>query len=234
MKPKVFGELKGMVEEDKILEALEEAITKVIDKVKFGVINVSTVRLLHDFHFHVVPVKGVGSGFIAYEGGIALTNYHVIEDAHEVRVTTSEGKSLKGRVVGITTAMIPFGQGIGFAIPINAIKKVVEDILYYGMVRRPWLGVVGADLTSALASHYGFSTDRGALVVNVISRSPADEAGIQPGDIIVKVYGKNVKGMGELRQELRNVEVGKPVELTLVRDNHTFAARLRLEYKTEW
>jgi len=138
-----------------------------------------------------------------------------------------------GKVIGITTAMIPFAQGIGFAIPINTAKKVVRDILRFGRVRRPWLGVMGVDVTEGLASYYDLPTEKGVIAVQIVPGSPAYESHVQIGDIIVKIDNKTVDGMDELRRCLEESDPGEPVELTLYRNGHVLKARTILKFKTD-
>src|SRR3990172_1640745 len=82
-----------------------------------------------------------------------------------------------GNVVGVNTAIIPFAQGIGFAVPINAIREEAEQLMKYGRIPRPWLGISGLTLTPQISDYYSLPLRTGILVVNVEHRSPADTAG---------------------------------------------------------
>jgi len=126
---------------------------------------------------------------------------------------------LDGKVIGMNTAIIPFAQGIGFAIPINLVSKVARDLIKLGVVRRPWLGINGVDVDPKIAKHYGLSVSKGALVVNVIKRGPAWKAGLKNGDIIVSFKGSEVKGMDDLIGQLWEETPGSKVELSVVRGN---------------
>ena len=99
---------------------------------------------------------------------------------------------LEGRVVGINSAMIPFAQGVGFAIPINTAKRIAHEILEKGRVERPWIGVSGIDLTAALARRYGMQAQAGFLVAEVVPGGPAHAAGIRTGDVVVGAGGREV------------------------------------------
>jgi serine protease Do len=99
---------------------------------------------------------------------------------------------LEGRVVGINSAMIPFAQGVGFAIPINTAKRIANEILEKGRVERPWIGVSGIDLTAALARRYGMQAQAGFLVAEVVPGGPAHAAGIRTGDVVVGAGGREV------------------------------------------
>lgn len=124
---------------------------------------------------------------------------------------------IDAKVIAINTAIIPFAQGIGFAIPINAAKRVLNRVLKYGSYKRPWLGVVGVDITTSIANYYKLSVSKGVLVVRVLRGSPADEAGISAGDSIVEVEGKELKSMSNLVAYLEDKSVGDEISLTVVR-----------------
>ncbi len=99
-----------------------------------------------------------------------------------------------GNVIGMNTAMIPFAQGVGFAIPVNTMKWVVQQILEKGRVIRPWLGISGANMNQAIARRYDLPADSGVLVVEVDSRGPAYEAGMRVGDVITQI-GSQIEGI---------------------------------------
>jgi serine protease Do len=98
-----------------------------------------------------------------------------------------------GEVVGINTAIIAGGQGIGFAIPINMAKDIIDQLKADGQVTRGWLGVSIQDITDELADYYGLEKGKGVLVVDVVSESPADEAGLEVKDIILTVDGQSLE-----------------------------------------
>ena len=135
---------------------------------------------------------------------------------------------LDGRVIGMNTAIIPYAQGIGFAIPINLVRRVTTDIILHGRVRRPWLGINGIDVTPRVAKYYGLSVNRGALVVNVARGGPAWTSGIRPGDVIMAVRGKKVGNMEELLSELWEEQPGKEIDITTIRKGAERSVRLKL------
>jgi S1-C subfamily serine protease len=122
-----------------------------------------------------------------------------------------------GRVIGISTAMVPFAQGIGFAIPINSVKKIVEELISYGRVIRPWLGVIGMSVTDEIASYYELPVKTGIIVARVIYGSPAHGVGISEGDIIVKIDGASIKTIQDLQKSIQKKKVGDKAELELIR-----------------
>jgi len=296
----------SLYNEDKVIEAIE--------KVSRCVVNVSTVRLYHDYFYTTVPVKGMGSGAIIDSTGYILTNSHVIEGAKEITVTLANGRTLqgalkgtcsatdvalikvneknlptvefgdsdklrvgqrvfavgnpfglvggptvtsgvisalnrsvraeegvienliqtdaainpgnsggplidiRGRVVGINTAIIPFAQGIGFAIPINSAKRCTNDIMVHGKVIRPWLGITGLDITKEVAAYYNLPIESGVIVTEVVHRSPAEDAEIVPGEIIIEVDGVVVRSIEDLLKEIHKKSAGKKTKLTVIHD----------------
>ncbi|MEZ0270136.1 MAG: S1C family serine protease [Nitrososphaeraceae archaeon] len=97
-----------------------------------------------------------------------------------------------GEVVAINTAKIPYGQGIGFAVPINTVKSVLTDLVENGHVTRPWIGISTVKLDPRIASFYRLPLVHGALIVNVEPYSSADNAGLRRGDIIEEINGNKI------------------------------------------
>jgi len=124
---------------------------------------------------------------------------------------------LDGRIIGITTMMIPFAQGMGFAIPINTVKKIAQEILENGKVSRRWIGISGVDVTPQLARRYNLQTESGFLVAEVVPRSPADYAGLRNGDIVVGASGNSVRHTKDLLLAISKVEAGESIKLDVDR-----------------
>ena len=256
----------------------EKTVLDILEKVSKSVVNISTIKLVHNIFYQAVPVEGMGSGTIFDEKGYMLTNNHVVGGAEKIAVTLWNGEvlegtlvgscalhdtavvkvkgknlqaaelgdsdrlrvgqrvyaignpfglaggptitsgvisavkrtiesqrgllenlvqtdaainpgnsggplvDLEGKVVAISTAIIPFAQGIGFAIPINSAKNCTNEIITGGIVTRPWLGIIGLSLTGEIARYYGLPVDRGVLVTKIADGSPAEDVGIVAGD----------------------------------------------------
>ncbi|MCX8205391.1 MAG: trypsin-like peptidase domain-containing protein [Candidatus Nezhaarchaeota archaeon] len=303
----------------------EDEVVEMLERVSRSVVNVNTLRVFQDFLYQVVPVKGIGSGFIFDEGGYILTNYHVVEGAERVVVTLADGRVLEakpiggyrgldvavlkidadrldvaklgdsdrikvgqrvfaignpfglaggptvtsgiisavkrtiytdrgvfrdliqtdaainpgnsggplvnvsGEVVGINTVIIPFAQGIGFAIPINAAKEVAKEIMLYGYYAKPWLGIVGLSLNRQIATYYGLPVERGVVVAKVVPGSPADRAGIERGDVILEVDGERVDSVEGLQRVLSERRHGHECEVVVARGLRKLRARVLLE-----
>lgn len=172
-------------------------------------------------------------------GVVSALNRHILaervyENLIQTDASINPGNSggplldLTGRVVGINTANIPGAQGIGFAIPINTAKAVLEDIVKYGRVTRPWLGVIGIDVSRELARRYNLSVDGGILVMRIIPESPAERAELQSGDVIVAIGDKQVDSMGDLQGEIRSRRAGDVVSLVVVRGAEEGRVRVTL------
>lgn len=303
----------------------ESSVLEVVEKVSRSVVNINTVRLLHDVFYRVVPVKGMGSGTIIDSKGYVLTNNHVVEGAKKIEVTLASGEMLigrlagtcasadiavvkvdgerlpaaelgdsdklkvgqrvyaignpfglaggptvtagvisavnrsirskqgvfegfvqtdaainpgnsggplvdiRGRVVAINTAIIPFAHGIGFAIPINSARRCSDDIILHGRVIRPWVGVIGLSVTREIAAYYGLAVDRGVLVAEVVSGGPAERAGLVKKDIIVGLDDARVGSVEELQSAVQRRKIGDKVKLLVVRGSQKLVTELVLE-----
>jgi serine protease Do len=126
--------------------------------------------------------------------------------------------NMNAEVVGINTAIVAQGQGIGFAIPINLAQTIVAQLKDHGSVTRGWMGVGIQDLTPELAQYYGMKDMKGVLVTQVFPGDPADKAGIKPRDVITSVDGKPVTTGRELSGAVAGMPVGKDVPVKIVRD----------------
>src|SRR5215470_11623008 len=126
--------------------------------------------------------------------------------------------NLDGRVIGINTAIVSSGQGIGFAIPINMVRDIMTQLMDKGRVVRGWLGISIQDLTDDLAAGFGASGKGGVLVADVMKDSPAEAGGLRAGDIIVELGGVPVKEVTDLQKRVASIPPGQPAVLTVLRD----------------
>jgi len=304
-----------------------DVVVRAVEKITPSVVNISIVRLMRENFFTVVPMRGMGSGFVISSEGRILTDFHIVEQAQQVEVTLSDGRKLRGvvsgkdpstdialvevpagnlapaelgdsdklkvgqmaiaignpfgfllgggptvtagvvsalsrtinadgrmyeglvqtdaainpgnsggplidvdgKVIGINTANIPFAQGIGFAIPINTAKYVVEQLLERGRVVRPWLGITGLTITKEVATYYNLPTRSGVVLAGIVRGGPADEAELEEGDIIVQADGTAVETMEQLQREIRKKRPGEGLKLTIVRDGRRRETSLMLQ-----
>jgi serine protease Do len=281
--------------------------------------------MMHDQLFRIFPIQGVGSGVVIDNDGHVLTNNHVIENAQQLKITTTDGRSENGKVIGtdeltdlavvkagsiekfehaqlgdsdnlrigqivlaignpfglcggptvtsgivsslkrsiqfdtgmleviqtdaainpgnsggplintngeviaINTAKMPYGQGIGFAIPINISKSILEDLIQNGKVTRPWMGVATVKLDRQIARYYRLPITEGALVVNVERDSPAEYAGIRRGDIIEEVDSTKISDPSELLSQITRRKTNDNLKLTINRYGRQFEIFIQIQ-----
>jgi S1-C subfamily serine protease len=129
--------------------------------------------------------------------------------------------NLRGELVGVNSAILSRSGGnigIGFAIPVNMVKGVMDQLIKYGQVKRGILGVNIYNVTPDIAKEFGLTESSGALVARVAQGSAADRAGVKTGDIITSINGVAMKDAGELRNTIGMLRVGDKVEIGLLRD----------------
>jgi Do/DeqQ family serine protease len=126
--------------------------------------------------------------------------------------------NIHGEVIGINTAIVAAGQGIGFAIPITMAKPVFTQLLQKGSVSRGYMGVTIQPVTEELANSFGLKQARGALVNDILKGSPAEKSGIRQGDVIVAFNGADVKDSSHLQRLVAETGIGKPVRVKIIRD----------------
>lgn len=302
----------------------ENAVLDTIERVSKSVVNISTIKLVHNIFYQAVPVGGMGSGTIIDENGLILTNNHVVGGAekinvtlwnnqvlegtiegscaiHDIAVVRVNGKNLQasqlgdsdnlrvgqrvfaignpfglaggpsvtsgvisainrtieserglienlvqtdasinpgnsggplvdmeGRVIAINTAIIPYAQGIGFAIPINSAKSCTNDIVTEGVSGRPWLGIVGLTITPEIARYYGLPADHGVLVTKVADGSPAEEAGMADDDLILEIGNVETRRIEDLVAQVHKRRVGESVRIFALRNGREHFFELRL------
>src|SRR5207302_145297 len=192
-----------------------------------------------------IPQRSLGSGVVVDPSGIALTNAHVIEGATSIGIISAKARqigqgpfddflqtdaainpgnsggplvNLAGEVIGINTAIVAGGTGIGFAIPSNMARRIYGELLAKGRVTRGWLGVSIQPLTPELARSFGAKDSRGVLVSDVMRDSPAAKAGLQTGDILLEFDGKKLEGPGDLQRAVGLAPPGTTARTRVWRD----------------
>ncbi|XHH08526.1 MAG: S1C family serine protease [Candidatus Bathyarchaeia archaeon] len=297
----------------------EKTVLDIIENVSKSVVNISTVKLVHNIFYQAVPVGGMGSGtIIDAKQGLILTNNHVVGGAEKINVTlwnnevlqgtitgscaihdiavikvngnnlqaselgdsdklrvgqrvyaignpfgltggpsvtsgvvsainrTIESQrgvfenlvqtdaainpgnsggplvNLEGKIVAINTAIIPYAQGIGFAIPINSAKTCTNGIVTEGAPKRAWLGIIGLSLTFDLARYYGLPVDHGVLVTKVSRGSPAAAVGMVEGDIILSLNNVDVRRIEDLVAQIHKHKVGDSVRVFALRNSREY------------
>jgi len=310
-------------------DAEEQNNISVYKKALPSVVNITATAVTFDFFYGAVPQQGMGSGFVIDSEGHILTNFHVVEGARQVEVTTSDKKKYKaqsvgtdrsrdlagiqiphkavpqaeigdskslvvgqkvyaignpfglsgtmtrgiissirslkgqrgyideaiqtdaainpgnsggpllnarGQVVGINTMILTGGveqsAGIGFAIPINTAKAVLDDLVHLGRVRRPEIGIRTIPIGPELANELGLAADSGLLIVEVVAGSAADRAGLRAGteraylgntpiliggDLLVEIEGQAVQDQQDLSHVMQKHRSGDAVTVTIYR-----------------
>jgi S1-C subfamily serine protease len=158
----------------------------------FGLSNTVTVGV----------VSALGRSLKAEE----QTYYDFIQTDASINPGNSGGPLLNidGELIGINAAIYQKAQGIGFAIPIDRARRIVLDLITYGEVHVPWVGLFVQDITPPLARHFGIAPGKGVVVSAVEDESPASSAGVHRGDVIVSLEGAPVGSAAEYDQRLRN------------------------------
>ncbi|MEM2203535.1 MAG: trypsin-like peptidase domain-containing protein [Sulfolobales archaeon] len=162
-------------------------------------------------------VSARGRTIVADEGRI------VLEDLIQTDAAINPGNSggplinMDAEAIGVTTAMIPFAQGIGFGIPINHAKRFITLISKYGRPVRAWIGVFVAPLTPEIARMMGLEKAKGVVVIRTIPGSPAEAVGIRRGDVILKAGGREISTPGDLRNTIEDSIDRGEIEIELVR-----------------
>lgn len=168
----------------------------------------------------------VTSGIVSATGraNVGIADY---EDFIQTDAAINPGNSggalvnVSGELVGINTAIFSTSggyQGIGFAIPSNMAKVVMENLIKRGKVIRGWLGVVIQPVTPELAKQFGLKEEKGVLVGDVVEEGPAEKAGIQRGDVIIEYDGRKVSEPSSLRNMVANTQPGKEVKIKILRE----------------
>lgn len=181
----------------------------------------SPFGLEHTVTVGVISAKG--------RSGLGTGTY---EDFVQTDASINPGNSggplinIDGEVIGINAMIIQPGTGIGFAIPINMAKQILNDLIKTGKVIRPWLGISVQDLTPEMMEHFKVKEKEGVLVGQVYQGTGAEKAGLASGDIIKSVEDKSVKNVSELIKEVQKKKVGQKLKLGIVRDGKTMTIEI--------
>jgi serine protease Do len=300
----------------------DEDILDIIERASRSVVHVNTVRVVRDFYYRTMPLRGSGSGFIIDRQGLGITNAHVVSRVQRIGVVLHNNELLEGevkgkcgavdtaliniqggqlqeaslgdsdklrvgqivyaignpfgleggptvtsgvisalnrsihrkeqhstnlvqtdaainpgnsggplideegKVIAVNTAIIPYAQGIGFAVPINDVKDCVEQLKSHGHYLTPYIGVNGLTVTPQIASYYNLPVKKGFLVTNVIPQSPADDAELSPGDVIINLDGADINLADDLKKEIIRRRIGDRVKLNTVRGRQSMTVEL--------
>ena len=181
----------------------------------------------------------VTSGIVSAMGrsGLGIEGY---EDFIQTDASINPGNSggalvnLKGELVGMNTAILAPGGaggnvGIGFAIPINMVSQIVDQLIEHGEVRRGVLGVVTQDLTEDLAQAFSIKVRKGTVISKVIPDSSAAQAGLRAGDVVVEVNGRAIKNSMDMRNAVGLIRIGQTLDITLLRDGRKIRLKANIK-----
>lgn len=172
-------------------------------------------------------VSALGRSVPSKEAGRTFTDF--IQTDTSINPGNSGGPllNIEGKVVGINTMIYANAQGIGFAIPVDRARKVIQDLVQFGKVHSAWFGAVTATVTPEEAKRIGVRVSRGAIISRVFSGSPAQAAGLRAGDVITAIAGKPVDSREVFSTFSATTPSGQPVELTVNRDGANRSVTLR-------
>lgn len=134
----------------------------------------------------------------------------------------------QGQIIAINTAIIPYAQGIGFAIPINIAKQYTTELITGVAAKRPWLGVVGLSLNEDIARYYDLPVTQGVIITRVAEGSPAESAGMASGDIILEVDNIETRAVENLVREIYKKKIGDVIRVFALRDSKQHFFELKL------
>ncbi|MDH3379212.1 MAG: DegQ family serine endoprotease [Gammaproteobacteria bacterium] len=183
----------------------------------------------------------VTSGIVSALGrsGLGIEGYEdFIQTDASINVGNSGGAlvNLRGELVGVNTAILSRSGGsvgIGFAIPVNMARNLVDQIVEFGEVRRGRLGILIQDLTPELAQAFGLANGAGALITQVLENSPAQQAGLKDGDIVLQVNGRSIRNAADLSNTVGLLRVGDKVRLRVFRDGESRIIRAHVAQPNE-
>jgi serine protease Do len=159
----------------------------------------------------------------------------VYKDFIQVDASINPGNSggpllnINGSLIGINTAIYQKAEGIGFAIPIENAKRIINDLISYGQVRRGWLGISVQDMTPELLRYFKLDRARGVLVTQVFPGSPARKAGVKQGDLILKLNNHEISKKLEYQQRVGSYSVGNTLTFTVLRDGREQDIRMQVK-----
>jgi serine protease Do len=218
----IKGEIKGLDEK------LDLALIKINEKDKLPVAELGDSDSLEVGEWVMAIgnpfglAQTVTSGIVSAKGRVIGSGPY--DDFIQTDASINPGNSggplinTEGKVIGINTAIIAGGQGIGFAIPINMAKGIISQLREKGKVTRGYLGIHFQPLTADLAKSFGLDSEKGALIANVEKDTPAEKAGLKAGDVILAYDGKLISEGNELSRFVAVTPINKKVDLVIFRD----------------
>lgn len=210
------------------------------DQIKIGQRAIAIGNALGEFQNSVSDgiISGLSRSITAgnARGGEVEQLDNIIQTDASINPGNSGGPLLdySGNVIGVNVAVAQNAENIGFAIPINEVKRVVESVIEFGEIRRPYLGVRYTNVNQMIAEQNNLSVDYGALIISgsenqpgVIPNGPADLAGLEEGDVILEINGERIEN--NLRSLIQEYEIGEVLQLLVIRDNQELEFDVQLK-----
>mgnify|MGYP006280354101 CR=1 FL=1 len=186
------------------------------------------IAIGNPFGFEHTVTTGVISALgrpiqIPTSGGQVRTYKNLIQTDAAINPGNSGGPllNMNGEVIGINTAVSSQGQGIGFAIPVNEVKDVVNDLKTTGEIIRPWLGVSVGQISPEVQEYFELENTKGAIILDVFPDSPADEAGLKTYDIIKEIDQEIVENPDDVVQKINEKNIDERILIKVLRDGET-------------
>ncbi|HBN95440.1 MAG TPA: peptidase S1, partial [Firmicutes bacterium] len=175
--------------------------------------------LHHTVTVGVLSAKGREITIMSQETGKPNTYKNLMQTDAAINSGNSGGPllNMKGEVIGINTAVHAGAQGIGFAIPINVAKDVLDEMIATGGVSQPWIGIYQQNLTESIASQLRLPDEKGVLIVDVVENSPASEAGLQAWDVLRRIGDRDVFSTSDVGEEMAKYTTGDEIMVTIMR-----------------
>ena len=199
-------------------------------------IGETVIAIGNPFGFSNTVTTGVISALGRTIKSKGITYYDFIQTDASINPGNSGGPllNIKGELIGINTAIYSKAQGIGFAIPIDKASKIIYDLINYGEVIFPWIGIYTQNLNYRLASYLRYPGKKGIVSVDVEDRSPASKVGIKPGDVIINIDGKEIKNSRDYYNLIRNIKTYDNLKIQVWRKGKKLSYKLQaLDYPFE-
>lgn len=192
-------------------------------------------RLDHTVTVGVISAKGRPITIPDQSTGKERVYKNLIQTDAAINPGNSGGPliSLDGKVIGINTAINAQAQGIGFAIPINTAKEVLDELIKSGSVSRPYIGVALQDMTKDLADYFKLKEPNGAIIADVVADSPADKAGLMRGDVILKINDNVIKNSNDVSEIIGKTKINEKLVLVILRNGQSKFITVTVEKRSE-
>ncbi len=212
-------------EKIKSITPLKLGTTKNLKVGYFVISGGSPYNLGHTFTLGIISALNRNLGISPYE------NYIQTDAAINPGDSGGPLLDINGNVIGMNTAIIQSGQGLGFAIPIDTVKELSQELIKYGKVKRGWLGVLVQEIDKKMKKKLGI--DHGVLVIKVFKKSPAKKSGIKTGDIILSINNVKIKDLQGMRQVISKLKPEEKASVEILRNRKRILITVLIEERLD-